>query len=396
MQHMSYENNSIFWVEVDRISPNPYQPRKEFDEAKLKELADSIRMYGILQPLTVTRREHEHEDGGIKVEYELIAGERRLRAAKIAGLQQVPVIIRVGEDSEREKLELAIIENLQREDLNPVDRALAFQQLKKEFSLNDKQIAEKVGRSRVYVANTLRLLKLPEHIMNALRDQKISEGHGRSLLMLNDRPQEQETLFRETLLKKLSVRDVERISRKIAVDKVRKKDWGIEPELLELERQLTESLGTRVQIEKKDYGGRLVIDYFEAGDIRRILDMIEHEAQGGGNQSETSNTQMQHLSSATPLSETTNENESNPVAEADTTVPDDASTPLDDSVPGDTSMPETESPEVFPIQENNSQNDAIEQNLEDSAHEESAPEAARKKASKDDESDLYSLKNFSL
>ncbi len=277
MTEMSYENNSIFWVELDRISPNPYQPRKDFDEEKLKELADSIRMYGILQPLTVTRRETEHETGGLSVSYELIAGERRLRAAKQAGLDRVPVIIRVGEDSEREKLELAIIENLQREDLNPIDRARALKQLADQFNLSQNQVAKKIGRSRVYISNTLRLLQLPEEIVEALRDMRLSEGHGRTLLMLNDKPEEQKTLFKETLLKKLSVREVERITRKIAVDKVRKKDWGVDPELIELERQLTESFGTRVQIEKKDYGGKLVIDYFSEEDIRKILNLFDDQ-----------------------------------------------------------------------------------------------------------------------
>lgn len=381
---MSYENNSIFWVEVDRISPNPYQPRKEFDEGKLQELADSIRMYGMLQPLTVTRKEHEREDGGIAVEYELIAGERRLRASKLAGLAQVPVIIRAGEETERVKLELAIIENLQREDLNPVDRALAFQQLKKEFSLTDKEIAQKVGRSRVYVANTLRLLHLPDHILNALRDQKITEGHGRSLLMLKDRPEELETLFRETLLKKLSVRDVERISRKIAVDKVRKKDWGIEPELLELERQLTESLGTRVQIEKKDYGGRLVIDYFEAADVRKILDMLEHKealAQSAGTESGDSReneAEMERLTSATPLVHDAVEpqgHDARPPHEVSATVPEryPNTSPIDTS----TELQTNTEPEQGETQE-------IEKVEEE------------KKDTKDEDTDLYSIKNFSV
>ncbi len=119
----SYVNNAIFWIEIEKISPNPYQPRREFDEAALKSLAESIRMYGVLQPLVVTRKEVEHEGGGMTVEYELISGERRLRASKLAGLAQVPALIRNGEESAREKLEIAIIENLQREDLNPVERA---------------------------------------------------------------------------------------------------------------------------------------------------------------------------------------------------------------------------------------------------------------------------------
>jgi ParB family chromosome partitioning protein len=131
--------DSIFWVEVERIKPNPYQPRREFNLAKLKELAESIRMYGLLQPLTVTRNEIPREDGGIGVEYELIAGERRLRASKLAGIAQIPVIIRTGEETDQMKLELAIIENLQREDLNPVDRAKAFMKLHKEFAPMDSR-----------------------------------------------------------------------------------------------------------------------------------------------------------------------------------------------------------------------------------------------------------------
>lgn len=268
---MAYETDSIFWVEVEKIVPNPYQPRREFDEAKLKELGESIRMYGMLQPLTVTRRELMEEDGSFRSEYELIAGERRLRAAKLMGLEQVPVIIRSDEESEMMKLELAIIENLQREDLNPVDRARAFKQLMEQFGLTHTQIAKKMGRSREYVANSVRLLQLPETILSALRANEISDGHARTLLMLSDKPEEQDTLFREVLLKKLSVRDVERLARKVATDKVRKKNWDVDPDVLEMEKKLTESLGTRVQISKTDYGGKLVIDYFSAEDLEKLL-----------------------------------------------------------------------------------------------------------------------------
>ena len=153
----------------------------------------------------------------------MIAGERRLRASKLAGLAQVPVIIREGEQSEQEKLELAIIENLQREDLNAVDRALAFRQLADVFGLSHTQVAQKVGRSREYVSNTIRLLALPDYMLNSLRLGDMSEGHARTLLMLNDRPEEQDTVFREILLKKLLVREVERIARGIASEKIRKK-----------------------------------------------------------------------------------------------------------------------------------------------------------------------------
>mgnify|MGYP001610694877 FL=1 len=140
-----FYNNAIFWVEVDKIKPNPFQPRREFDEAKLNDLARSIRQYGVIQPLTVTRREIQKPDGGIATEYELVAGERRLRASKIAGVATVPALIRETEDDDKTKLELAIVENLQREDLNPVDRAKAFAQLVTELGFMHSEVADKVG-----------------------------------------------------------------------------------------------------------------------------------------------------------------------------------------------------------------------------------------------------------
>jgi len=276
---MSFQGDSIYWVEVEKIVPNPYQPRREFDEHKLKELSESVRMYGILQPLTVTRKEVQGEDGSFRSEYELIAGERRLRASKLAGLVQVPVIIRDGEQTEQEKLELAIIENLQREDLNAVDRALAFRQLVDVFSLSMAEVGRKVGRSREYVSNTVRLLALPDYMLNSLRAGDISEGHARTLLMLNDRPEEQDVVYREILLKKLSVREVERIARNIATEKVRKKE-NIDTELIEMEKQFTETLGTRVSIVKTDYGGRLTIDYFSVEDLETMLNRMKDEEQG--------------------------------------------------------------------------------------------------------------------
>jgi ParB family transcriptional regulator, chromosome partitioning protein len=278
---MAFQGDSIFWVEVEKIVPNPFQPRREFDEQKLQELAESVRMYGILQPLTVTRNEIQREDGTFYTEYELIAGERRLRASKLAGLSQVPVIIREGEDSEQEKLELAIIENLQREDLNAVDRALAFRQLADVFGLSHTQVAKKVGRSREYVSNSIRLLALPDYMLSSLKLGEMTEGHARTLLMLNDRPEEQDVVFREILLKKLSVREVERIVRKIATEKVRKKNPGeFDAELIEMEKQFMETLGTRVQIQKTDYGGRLTIDYFSVEDLEQMLNKMKSEAVG--------------------------------------------------------------------------------------------------------------------
>lgn len=295
---MAFQGDSIFWVEVEKIVPNPFQPRREFDEQKLRELSESVRMYGILQPLTVTRKEIQREDGTFYTEYELIAGERRLRASKLAGLSQVPVIIREGDDSEQEKLELAIIENLQREDLNAVDRALAFRQLADVFGLSHTQVAKKVGRSREYVSNSIRLLALPDYMLTALKQAEMTEGHARTLLMLNDRPEEQDVVFREILLKKLSVREVERIVRKIATDKVRKKNPDeFDAELIEIEKKFMETLGTRVQIQKTDFGGKLTIDYFSVDDLEGMLSRmkIEHKV------SSTSEEAFGVLTQHTPL-----------------------------------------------------------------------------------------------
>ena len=278
--------NSIFWIEIEKIKPNPFQPRKEFDELKLRDLADSIKQYGVLQPLVVTRHEREKIEGGLMVEYELIAGERRLRASKMSGLTQVPVLIRINdkgaEEDDQTKLELAIIENLQREDLNAVDRARAFDRLSREFNFKHAQIAQKVGKSREYVSNTIRILALPEEMLTALAERRINEGHTRPLLMLGDRKEEQLTLFKEILFKKLNVREAEHIARKIAVNKVRKAERGFDPEILELEKELTESLGTRVQIEKKEVGGKIVIDFFSNEDVRNFAKRVLTEMEAVG------------------------------------------------------------------------------------------------------------------
>ncbi len=267
-------SNSIFWVDTDKIKPNPYQPRRDFDEARLQDLALSIKQYGVLQPLTVSRLEVEKEDGGLVTEYELIAGERRLRAARIAQVSQVPVIIRTG-DTSMMKLELAIIENLQREDLNSVDRARAFFRLANEFKFTHNEIAKKMGRSREYVSNTLRILTLPEEILNGLSEGKITEGHTRPILMLADHPEEQLVLFKEIVYKKITVREAERLARKIAYDRVRKKEFMPDPEIVELEEEFQNKLGTRVHIDRRELGGQIKIDFFSTDDLRMILAQIQ-------------------------------------------------------------------------------------------------------------------------
>lgn len=270
--------DSIFWIEVDKIVPNPFQPRREFDEERLKALAESIRQYGVLQPLVVTRKDQERADGGLSSVYELIAGERRFRASKLIGLKEVPVVIRAGEQTDHMKLELAIIENLQREDLNAVDRAKAFAQLADEFGLSHGEIGAKVGRSREYVSNSIRLLALPEEVLQAVTDKEITEGHARALLMLSDRPEELMTLFKEITLKKTSVRVVEQLARRIAVDKQRKKDRT--PEMIELEKSLTETLGTRVVIENRPTGGRVLIEFFSPEDLTHIAAVLAAQQAG--------------------------------------------------------------------------------------------------------------------
>ncbi len=273
-----YVSDAIFWIECEKISPNPYQPRREFDEHALKALAESIRMYGVLQPLVVTRKEVFHDGGGMTVEYELISGERRLRASKLAGLASVPALIRNGEENAQLKLEMAIIENLQREDLNPVDRARSFEKLAKEFGLKQIQIAEKVGKSREYVSNSMRILILPDEMITALEEGRISEGHTRPLLMLQDRPEEQMVLFKEIMTKKLSVREAESMSRRVATDKIRNKEKYLDPQIIEMEKNFTESLGTRVRIEKSKTGGTVTIDFFSPDDLRALFEKLNSSA----------------------------------------------------------------------------------------------------------------------
>lgn len=329
-----FYNDSIFWIEVDKIQPNPYQPRKEFDQGALQALADSIRQYGVLQALVVTRKEEITADGGLTTTYELIAGERRLRASKLAGVREVPCLIKTGEENNLLKLELAIIENVQREDLNPVDRARSFQRLVDEFGFKHGQIGEKVGKSREYVSNSLRLLSLPSDILDALSQGKISEGHARPLMMLNDRPEEQSTLFKEIMFRRLTVREAETIARKIAVDKVRKKDLGFDPEVAELEKKFADSLGTRVHIERKEVGGKLTIDFFSKDDLRAILDLIGKSNPGAakmiekhmGEQSAQieQQTQLAQISEATPVAVTASED-----AAAEGFIPQDDRTPVE-------------------------------------------------------------------
>lgn len=272
------ENNlarmgNVFLIEIDKIKPNPHQPRTEFDEEQLRNLAESIRQYGVLQPLVVTRKEIENP-GGVIVEYELIAGERRLRASKIAGLSQLPVIIR-HESDEKAKLEIAIIENLQREDLNAMDRAKAFKRLTEEFRLKHHEIAARIGKSREYVSNTLRLLGLPAEVQEGLAKNVIGEGHCRTILMLDGRLDDQMRLYREIIGKRMNVRQAERISRGIirgALD-----DQAViqmNQEIKSIEKKLSNELGTKVHIELNGRRGKISIDFFSNEELKAFINKV--------------------------------------------------------------------------------------------------------------------------
>lgn len=202
------KKESVFWIEIDKIKTNPFQPRKEFNQKELKELAESIEKYGILQPLIVRKIEKEVPSGQ-KVEYQLIAGERRLRASKMIGLKEVPVIIK--EVSKENELPISLVENIQRENLNPLEKALAFKRLIEEFQFTQKEIAKIVGKSRESIANTLRLLSLPEEIQKGIQKGEISEGHARAILSLPE--QKQITAYKEAVKKKLPVRKLEEKSK---------------------------------------------------------------------------------------------------------------------------------------------------------------------------------------
>jgi len=272
-QQSAKDNNTVFWIEISRINPNPNQPRKEFNEELLKELAESIKQYGILQPLLVVRREEENENG-TNVHYELIAGERRLRAAKLAGLLQAPVIIRK-EPAEKVKLELALIENVQREDLNSIEKAIAFKRLSEEFKMKHSEIAKKIGKSRVHVTNTIRILNLPEEMRQAISEGRMSEAHGRSLLMLTEKPEDQQMLYKDILYQGLNTREAEKISRRIAYHKARKQEGlPFNEETRVLENQLTNLLGTRVFIDRQGDNGKIMIDFNSVKHLKSLFELI--------------------------------------------------------------------------------------------------------------------------
>ncbi|OGR84107.1 MAG: hypothetical protein A2636_06535 [Elusimicrobia bacterium RIFCSPHIGHO2_01_FULL_64_10] len=256
-------------VSVEKIRPNRYQPRTRFNDSQLQELADSIREQGLIQPLIVTPSDG---DG-----YELIAGERRLRAAKLAGLAEVPVVVRKA--TNREQFQLSLIENLQREDLNPIEEAQAFKRLMEEFHLTQEELAKVMGKGRVVIANTLRLLNLPRSLQDAVSDGIISAGHARNLVSIEDEKLQGE-IAQRILDEKLTVREVEKIVSdwKGAISSGRVDTRRKDPEVRALEESLRKALGTKVEVRARGKGestkGHIKIAFYSLSDLERLVAML--------------------------------------------------------------------------------------------------------------------------
>lgn len=265
--------NAQTTINIDLIVPNPYQPRKEFSDEKLSELSESIKIHGIIQPLLV-RETNGH--------YQLIAGERRLRAAKLAGLTEVPVIIK--ELTDQSMMEIALVENLQRENLNPIEEAEAYRRLMNEFHFTQDDIAKKVGKSRPAIANTLRLLNLPQEVQQDLLGGTLTMGHARTLLSLHS-PEEQKNIWKQVQQQNLSVRETEELVRKLndppSVPRETKKPKPSPPiekdaNIIEMEDELQHTLGTKVTIKPNGTGGKIEIEYYSTEEFERICEKIFH------------------------------------------------------------------------------------------------------------------------
>lgn len=253
-------NEQIVLVAPTEIACNPHQPRREFAHGDMEELMNSIHEHGILQPLIVTRAGNG---------YELISGERRLRAATMLSLSRVPVIVRAA--SEQEKLAIALIENVQRKDLNPLERAWGYARLIEEFGLTQEQAAKKVGQSRASLANTLRVLKLPEQMQKALVDGKLTEGHAKVLLSVDD-PASQQRLFLKMLDTQLSVRAAETLVRGSRVPRTQRKD----PNLIDMEERMQHAIGTKVEILKSGSSGFLKIYFYSDEELSELIRKLTH------------------------------------------------------------------------------------------------------------------------
>ena len=256
---------SEIMVPILKVEPNPNQPRRQFDDDSLQELADSVKQYGILQPLIVKKHDKF---------YEIIAGERRWRAAKLAGLKEVPVLIR--DYAENEIVEIALIENIQREDLNPIEEALAYKRLMEEFSLKQDQVAAKVSKSRAAITNSLRLLKLDQRVQNLLSEEMITTGHARALLAIEDPDQQYETAMK-VFDEKLSVREIEKLVKQMSKKKKEtpKEENKVQEFLFaNIEESLKQALGSKVNIKNRNNKGKIEIEYYSKEELDRLVDML--------------------------------------------------------------------------------------------------------------------------
>lgn len=253
-------------VRLSQIEPNKNQPRKNFNEDSLEELAESMKQFGVIQPLIVQKKNDY---------YEIIAGERRWRAAKIAGIKEVPVIIK--DYSDEEVMEIALIENIQREDLNPIEEAMAYKRLLKEYNLKQDEIADKLSKSRVSITNSMRLLKLPEEVQNMIVDEMISSGHGRALLGLENAEQ-QILLANKIFDEKLSVRETEKLVKEIQNPKLKKEKEEYTDGFIyeKIENEMKEIIGSNVSIKRKTRDkGKIEIEYYSGDDLERIMDLMK-------------------------------------------------------------------------------------------------------------------------
>ncbi len=256
---VSYADASIQEIDITKIIPNPFQPRKIFDERALNELAESIKEHGVIQPLVVT----ETANG-----YELVVGERRFRASQLAGVAKVPAIVK-RQMQDQTKLEVALIENIQRQELNPIEEAQAYERLMKTFNLTQEQVAKKVGKSRPAVANTVRLLNLPAEIQRGVIEGKISEGHARAILGLQDY-ERQLQLYKLIIEQGLNVRQVEQKVREVSLR--RQLDAAnMDPKFVALESELRQKLSAQVKIQRSGKGGKITIEFFSEDELKEIM-----------------------------------------------------------------------------------------------------------------------------
>lgn len=252
-------------VKITQVEPNSEQPRKDFDEDALLELADSIKQFGVLQPLLVQKKNDY---------YEIIAGERRWRAAKLAGLKEVPVLVR--EYTEQEVVEISLIENIQRENLNPIEEAAAYKRLLTEFNLKQEEVAERVSKSRTAVTNSMRLLKLDERVQQMVIEGMISTGHARALLAIED-GELQFQMATKIYNEKLSVRDVEKLVKNLGKEKTAKKEENTQQAAVfqDLEEKMKAALGTKVSINRKnDQKGKIEIEYYSMDELERLMEIL--------------------------------------------------------------------------------------------------------------------------